>query len=169
MPEILPKTEYHFLFLQKHEVIFHFGSYLSQMLMDFAQIWMIWKLSLADDIRLASYSDKRIQAWAKLYSNIRIIRLIAGRSTPLNCQGKIIYFSLLNLSECVINASPFALSGARQKHLWLPSHPSCSFLSGTAKYPLCNVEIVIFFFFLILLPVAAKESLFCPLTLSHFC
>ena len=29
----------------------------------------------------ASYSDKRIQAQAKLYSNIRIIRIFAGRST----------------------------------------------------------------------------------------
>ena len=32
---------YHFLFPHKHEVIFHFGSYLSQVLMFFAQIWMI--------------------------------------------------------------------------------------------------------------------------------
>ena len=35
--------EYHLMFVWKQEVIFCFGSYLSQKLMDFASIWVILK------------------------------------------------------------------------------------------------------------------------------
>ena len=35
--------EYHLMFVRKEEVIFCFGSYLSQKLMDFASIWVILK------------------------------------------------------------------------------------------------------------------------------
>ena len=38
--EIWPKMECHLMFVWKQEVIFCFGSYLSQKLMDFASIWV---------------------------------------------------------------------------------------------------------------------------------